>query len=126
VVGLGVQKQGPTNFLAGSDVNSVTLIPYDPQLAANIPSPSPEAVKAVESLIETARTKSWKKYAVTKTLDLRGFAEIDNLVPGAWLVWINQFNMLTFLYRVQIEAGENAVLKATHPYARCFIHPVKN
>jgi hypothetical protein len=126
VVGLGVQKQGSTSYLAGSDVNTVTLIPYDPLLVSHIPIPSPSAVKTVESLLDTARSKTWKKFAITKTLDLRGHAELDKLVPGSWLVWINQFNMLTYLYRVQINEGENTVLKATQPFARCFIHPVGN
>ncbi|MBN1355304.1 hypothetical protein JXA40_03430 [bacterium] len=121
--GLGVQKQGPTQMLKGSEINSVILIPLDPKIVVQIPGSSSDAVKTVESLIRTAAKKSWRRFGVEKTFDLRGRAEIDNLVPGPWLAWINQMNMLTHLVRVPVTAGQKTEVLLDAPYARCFISP---
>ncbi len=114
IVVKGYPAQNQAAVMLGTDNHEVVfLAPADPALLANIDLKlDPNGVPAVEGFIqEMAESKEWGSYVFRTRLDAGGRAVFPNLIPGPWLIWSNQYGILTYLYRVDLKPGETVTVE---------------
>jgi hypothetical protein len=118
IEGFGVKVQGPIQLFKGSSRNVMIAIPADPKIIEELTDIwkdiSPEADRIFDAVL---KKKPWKTCASVKIPDPMGRAIFDGLTPGNWLIWVNQFNMLTYLYRVNVETGRETNLQLRRVFA---------
>ncbi len=127
VKGYPVQNQAAS--MLGTDNHEVLfLTPADPALLARIDlSLDSSGVPTVENLIQDmAASKEWGTYVYRTRLDAGGRAVLPNLIPGPWLIWSNQYGILTYLYRVDLKPGETATVELTSNFMFIPIRPQPN
>jgi len=109
--GFGIDKHGGIQKYGGSSDNYIFLIPADPDLISQmIKSGMGNNNQIKVSIKAITEDKFWGEYTSKGTMDLIGKAVFENLVPGPYLVYVNQFDILTYLYRVVISKDQTVTL----------------
>ena len=118
IQGFGIKTEGKVNLLQGSSLNLAIIIPADPEIIASLPQPSPTTISEItDNMIRLAQKGKWKKYSRVTALSPLGTLQIENLPAGDWLIWINQYNILTYLYFAQVEPGTTAKVQLKRNFA---------
>lgn len=121
--GFAVQNQAPKQM--NIDIHEIVVaVPADPALIAEITQDRNEkGIPIVESLITNAAlSRSWASYANRTQIDAGGRGLLQNLVPGPWLIWVNQHGVLTYLYRIEVQSGKSITVNLGSVFSFIPIH----
>ena len=103
--------------------NVYWLVPADPQIIGQFPSRAANSAAIVEHLLTKGMLRwAWKKLSRISPMDLLGKTAVGNISPGSYILWVNEFTMITYLYKVNIQSGETTVVHIDNPF---FLTPLK-
>ncbi len=109
--GYGMEMKGPIGQLGGSSTNLVLAVPADPLLIPQLTNEWEGNVRKVELLLtNAAQSEPWSRFASRAIMDSSGSTMLMNMLPGTWLVYVNQYGILTYLYRIIVRTDENPVI----------------
>ncbi|MBN1551700.1 hypothetical protein JW979_09530 [bacterium] len=118
IKGYGIKADGPINLLGTSMTNHVIAVPADPEIVRDIWSLPEITVSAVDEIfVKAASKRPWKELASQAEMTVIGRTEVKNLVPGPWFIWVNQYDMLSYLYRIYIDPENTAEITLTKHFA---------
>jgi len=125
--GYGLTTRGPSEKLSGSNTNIVIAYPADPALIAQFTRCFSNRIPDVEKLILNAVSNGpAKEFSKQSKVDLIGRLEIEDMVPGWYLVWVNQYSILKYLYRIEVKPDQIVELQLKTPFELSRIEPNQN
>ncbi len=122
LAGYGLDTQGGIQKLGGSTVNIAAIFPADPLFLDILNTEGKIDQDKIQTAVEFANVDPfWSAFSSRTAVDLMGVAYFDRLVPGPYLIWVNQCNILRYLYRVEVEPEKKLEVKLVKTLALRFL-----